>query len=253
MRDETKPSVTGPRPGSAALRLVWAVSTAFVVESIILALAIWPAVSFYRWHLEWTIPPWWLRGLIVSAATVPAYLIFAHVLMALSALSCRLLGWRPQPDLVMRVADYEWPLLDWARYSIVSHMVRLLVGPVLRATPLWVWYLRMDGARIGRGVWVNSLGVTDHCLLDLGDGVVIGAGAHLSGHTAERGTIRTGTIELGKGTTVGVNSIVSIGVRTGPRCQIGALSFVPKYSRLDEDTTYVGAPVQPIDVASGKQ
>lgn len=227
-------------------RVGWAVVSVFLVESLVLAAAIFPAVLFYQWHLNWSLSPWWVRGLLLSAASVPAYLIFAHLLMLFSALACRVLGWRPRADLEMPVSEWGWPLLDWARYSIISHVVRLLVGSVLRATPMWVWYLRLDGARIGRRVWVNSLGVTDHCLLDFGDDVVVGAGAHVSGHTAEHGVVRTGAVVLGRGTTIGVNSILGIGVETGPGCQIGALSFVPKHSRLVGDQAYAGVPVRPL-------
>lgn len=231
----------------ANARFGWGVLSVFVVESLILAFALVPAALFYQWHLRWDLSPWWLRGVLLGAATVPAYLIFAHLLMLFSALACRLLGWRPKPDREMRIAEWGWPLIDWARYSVVSHVVRLLAGTALRATPMWVWYLRLDGATIGRRVWVNSLGVTDHCLLRFGDDVVVGAGAHISGHTAERGYIRTASIDLGPGTTVGVNTIVGIGVTSGPRCQIGALSFVPKGSRLDGDRAYGGVPVAPLD------
>lgn len=229
------------------VRVGWAVSSVFVVESLILALAIFPAALFYQWHLNWSLSPWLVRGLLLSAATVPAYLIFAHLLMLLSAVACRLLGWRPRAGLEMQVAEWGWPLLDWARYSIISHVVRLLVGSVLRATPMWVWYLRLDGARVGRRVWVNSLGVTDHCLLVFGDDVVVGAGAHVSGHAAEDGVVRTGSIELGAGTTIGVNTILGLGVETGRNCQVGALSFVPKHSRLSADTAYGGVPAVPLD------
>lgn len=236
------------RPWSplAVVRLAWAIVSVFVVESLVLACAILPAAVFYQWHLDWGLSPWWLRGVLLGAAVVPAYLIFAHLLMALSALTCRLLGWRPVPGQTMPIAELGWPLLDWVRYSIVTHIVRLVAGSMLRSTPMWVWYLRLDGARIGRQGWINSLGITDHCLLDFGDDVVIGAGAHISGHTVERGAVRTDSIHLANGTVVGVNSILGIGVTTGPECQIGALSYVPKYSKLEAGTTYAGVPVRPV-------
>lgn len=235
-----------PTSVRTAVRIGWAIASVFVVESLILGAAILPAAVFYQWHLNWALSPWWLRGVLLGAATVPAYLIFAHLLMLFSAAACRLLGWRPVDGQVMTIAEWGWPLLTWGRYSIVSHVVRLLVGSALRATPMWVWYLRLDGARIGRRVWVNSLGITDHCLLDFGDDVVIGAGAHLSGHTAERGQIRTATIKLGAGTTIGVDTIVGIGVVTGERCQVGALSLVPKDRHLEAGTSYGGVPVKPL-------
>jgi hypothetical protein len=43
--------------------------------------------------------------------------------------------------------------------------------------------------------------------------------------------------------TVGLCSVVGIGVVAGPRCQIGPLSLVPKYAKLEGDATYFGAPV----------
>ena len=104
----------------ASLRFGWAIVSAFVVESLILAFAILPAAVFYQWHLRWDISPWWLRGVLLGAATVPAYLIFAHLLMLFSALFCRILGWRPAPDQQMRIVEMGWPLLDWGRYSIIG-------------------------------------------------------------------------------------------------------------------------------------
>jgi acetyltransferase-like isoleucine patch superfamily enzyme len=107
--------------------------------------------------------------------------------------------------------------------------------------------MRMNGARLGRRVYVNSLYVSDHNLLDFGHDVVIGAEVHLSGHTVEGGIVKTGRVTLGNGVTVGLCSIVEIGVVAGPRAQIGALSFVPKHARLEGGETYVGIPVKPLD------
>lgn len=86
--------------------------------------------------------------------------------------------------------------------------------------------------------------MNDHNLLELGDRVVIGDGVHLSGHTVEHGVVRTACVRLGDDVTIGVGTVVGIGVEGGPRCQIGALSLVPKFSRLKADATYVGAPVR---------
>lgn len=128
--------------------------------------------------------------------------------------------------------------------------MRTLVGPFLQATPAWNWYLRMNGAQVGRQVWVNSLGVTDHCNLTLGDDVVIGAGVHLSAHTVERGGLRIAPVSVGAGSTIGVGTHVQIGVDIGERCQIGSLSMVPKFSKLEGPGTWVGVPVAPLSSRS---
>lgn len=233
-----------PWRGRATLRFAWAVASALLVEQVVFGLAVLPAFVFWRWHWGIEVESEWLRVLLLAMAFMPAYLLFAFALMVFSALSTRLLGWRTPADAVLRISDLDWPLADWARYGISMAVIRMLAGPVFRSTPVWVWYMRLNGARIGRRCWVNSLDVTDHCLLELGDDVVIGAGVHFSGHTVERGAVRTGRVKLGSGTIVGVGTHISIDVETGPGCQIGSLSVVPKGARLDGHAVYVGSPVR---------
>lgn len=242
----TPPTPSGHRPwGPAAkARLAWAVLSAFVVESLVFGLAVLPAFAFWRWHWSWPIESEALRVVLLAMSFLPAYLLFAVALMALSASAMRVLGWRTPEDANLQIADLEWPLADWARYGISIAIVRMLAGPMFRNTPVWVWYMRMNGARIGRRCWINSLEVTDHCLIELGDDVVIGAGAHFSGHTVDRGRVRTARVKLGDGTTVGVNAHIQIDVETGPHCQIGSLSMVPRGARLDGHAIYMGCPVR---------
>ena len=99
----------------------------------------------------------------------------------------------------------------------------------------------------GRGKRLAPMGWDKpKCLLEFGDDVVIGAGVHLSGHTVERGELRTAAVRLGNGVTVGVRANVEIRVEAGPGCQIGALSAVPKFARLAGHTAYVGIPARPL-------
>lgn len=236
-----------PWSAAAATRFAWTIVSSFMIESLIFGLAVLPAALFWQWHFSWPIDSAWLRTVLLAMSFLPAYLCFAVMLMALSALAMRGLGWRPPARAELRISDLGWPLANWARYGISSHIVRILAGPIFRNTPVWVWYMRLNGARIGRRCWVNSLDVTDHCLLEFGDDVVIGAGVHLSGHTVERGVVLTAPVRLGAGTTVGVNTHVEIGVETGPGCQIGSLSMVPKGWCLDGESVYVGCPVRKLD------
>lgn len=228
------------------MRFAWTVITLFVAESVILGLATLPTAAFLAWHASWDLSPRWVKVFIVAMAVVPAYLIFALFLMVGSAWGMRVLRWRPPREAELSIADLEPALCNWARYLISAHVVKTLVGPFLQATPVWNWYLRMNGARIGRRAWINSLGVTDHCNLELGDDVVIGAGVHMSAHTVERGVVRIAPIRIGAGSTIGVNTHVQIGTDIGEGCQIGSLSLVPKFTKLEEPGTYAGVPIQPL-------
>ncbi|HXV59072.1 MAG TPA: hypothetical protein VEK15_00150 [Vicinamibacteria bacterium] len=228
-------------------RIVWALLSAFAVESLVFGLAVLPAVTFWEWHSRWPVQPPWVRTVLLSMAFIPAYIIFAVVLMVLSAATSRLFGWRTPVDAELRLDEAPRPLLDWARYGISTQLVRIFAGPLFRSTPVWAYYMRLNGAKLGRRVYVNSLRVTDHNLLDFDDDVVIGGDVHLSGHTVERGVLKTARVRLGRGVTVGVGSVVSIGVEAGDGCQIGALSFVPKFSKLEANGIYVGTPVRKLE------
>ncbi len=226
------------------VRVLWTLVSAFIVESIVFGFSVLPAAVFWEWHFHWKLPWRWMETLILSMAFIPAYFLFAFFLMLLSALATRLTGWRAPEDAEMAIRDPDWPLLNWTRYMISIHLVRTFAGMVFRTSPLWTMYMRWNGAKMGRGVFVNSLWVTDHNLLEFGDNVIIGSEVHLSGHTVEKGMVKTARVRLGDNVTAGVSSIIGIGVEAGRGCQIGALSLVPKHSKLEAGKTYVGIPVQ---------
>ncbi|MEZ5320218.1 MAG: hypothetical protein R2752_22640 [Vicinamibacterales bacterium] len=212
-----------------------------VVEIAIAGLAALPVVAAWAWAWPRVSAGAW-RVAIVSLALVPSYVAFALLLMPLSAIVTGLVGWRAPADAVMPIAACDRSLLRWARQGAAYHVVRVLAGSLFCGSPLWTFYLRLNGARLGRRVYVNSLFVSDHNLLEFGDDVVIGSDVHLSGHTVEAGVVRTGRVRLGRGVTVGLGAVVDIDVEVADGAQIGAMSLVPKHSRL-EPGVYVGAPV----------
>lgn len=234
-------------------RVTWTLLSIFVVECIVFGLAMLPAAMFWDQFSLIEYPFVLLRIVVLSMAFVPAYGLFAFSLMVLSALSSRWLGWRTPEDLQMSIKSLDWPLMNWVRYMVSVHIVRLFAGSVFRATPLWTFYIRLNGARLGRGVYINSLAVNDHNLLEFGNRVVIGDAVHLSGHTVERGVVSTARVRLGDDVMIGLGSVVGIGVEARARSQVGALSFVPKFSQLKADTTYVGAPVRALRVSGDRR
>jgi acetyltransferase-like isoleucine patch superfamily enzyme len=217
------------------------------VESIVFALSVLPAALFWLLFFERPYPNRLYAIIVLAIAFVPTYVLFAFFLMVLSALATLVTGWRTPRDAEMPIASLSWPLMNWARYMVSIHVVRLFAGAIFRATPLWTLYLRLNGAKLGKGVYVNSLKVNDHNLLEFDDYVVLGDDVHLSGHTVERGLVKTAPVRLGRGVTIGLGSVVGIGVVAGPGCQVGSLSLVPKFMKLDAGATYVGTPVRRLE------
>jgi acetyltransferase-like isoleucine patch superfamily enzyme len=226
------------------LRVTWAVVSILLTESVILGMAVLPAVSFWAWLYDWSGIPDWAQVIVMAMAFVPAYLLFATSILLYSAFAAWAYGWRTPPGLNERIADMTWPVLDWGRYLMTIHVARLFAGAVFRSTPVWSMYLRLNGARLGRGCWVNSLKLMDHSLLEFSDRVVIGSDASVSGHIIERGMLKTAPVRLGRNVTIGINSVVGIGTTIGHDTQVGALSVVPKFSQLEHNAVYAGAPVR---------
>ena len=44
---------------------------------------------------------------------------------------------------------------------ISTHVVRVLVGTFFRSSPIWTWYMKLNGAQVGGGVYINSLAISD--------------------------------------------------------------------------------------------
>ena len=223
-------------------RLLWASVSVVFVETIITGLALAPAVLFIHWQSTWPLSTW-IRLTLAAMSFAPVYLVCACSLMLYSALATKALGWRTPAYVELPLAHFRWPVLNWGRYLMTIHVVRVFAGPAFRSTTVWNWYMRLNGARLGRNVWVNSLALMDHNLLDFADGVVIGSDAHVSGHVVERGILKTSSVRLGRNTLIGIGSVVGIGVASGDGVQVGALSVVPKFAKLEADGVYVGVPV----------
>ena len=225
-------------------RIAWTVATLVVVQTIVCGLAVLPVLALWGPLVAWTAGDPVAQVVTASFAVIPSYVLFAVALMFGSAAATRVTGWRTRPSANLRLADLDWPLLDWVRYMVAIHIVRLFAGTLFRGTPIWSAYLRLNGARVGRRVYVNSLGVSDHNLLEFGDDVVIGGDVHLSGHTVEGGFMKTAPVRLRDRVTVGLGSVIGIGVTVGSDVQIGALSLVPKHATLEGGYVYVGVPAQ---------
>ena len=238
----------GSVPGRvvAAWRLTWTLTTLVVVQALVCFVAVLPPVLIWRLLQRVTGSHPTAQWLVGSAAVVPLYVLFALLLALVSPLAVRALGWRTPPDAEMRLAEMGWPLLSWVRFGASVHLARVVAGTLFRGTPIWTAHLRLNGARLGKRVYINSLSVSDYNLLTCGDDVVVGGGVHMSGHTVEKGVVKTGRVHLGDRVTIGLDCVVEIDVEIGSDVQVGAMSFVPKHARLPGGATYVGVPAMPI-------
>lgn len=213
-------------------------------ETIVCGIAAMPSAALWMASVQAAPESAGARIVIFGVLAPFSFALFAFCLMPVSAAATKLTGARTPDETELTIAEMGWPIMRWARYMVSIHIVRVFAGTLYRSSPVWTWYLRLNGARIGRRVYVNSLYLSDHNLLEIGDDVVIGADVHLSAHTVERGVLKIAPVRLGRRVMLGVNAVVDIGVACEEGCQVAALSFIPKHSRLEAGCLYGGVPVR---------
>lgn len=212
----------------------------------------------------------WARALVELCRIVPVFCSAALALLTVAAL-CALGGWAPLLGgpvllgagvaagaasvvakwlLVGRHRGGEHPLWSsfvW-RNELADTFVEVLAVPWLGAavpgTPVTAVWLRGLGARIGRGVWVESYWLPEADLVTLEDGATVNRGCVLQTHLFHDRILRTDTVVLREGATLGPGGIVLPGSTVGARTTLGPASLVMAAESVPDDTRWLGNPIE---------
>jgi acetyltransferase-like isoleucine patch superfamily enzyme len=120
-------------------------------------------------------------------------------------------------------------------------MVNLIL-PFLRGNNWIKIYLRIAGAKIGKGVFVNSKHIYDAYLLELKNDVLIGGEVFLNCHLFEGGNLVLGKIVLAEGTTVGARAYITPGVQTGKNSKVGMDTYIRRNTKTNDGEAIVAMP-----------
>jgi non-ribosomal peptide synthetase-like protein len=111
-------------------------------------------------------------------------------------------------------------------------------------TPLLPAYIRAMGGKVGKGVWFETLNITEFDLVEVGDGCAVNRFACIETHLFHDRLLRMGPAVLGRDSTLGPNSAVLPDTVLGSGCTVGGRSVVLRGERLPANTAWHGAPVQ---------
>ncbi|EST36670.1 hypothetical protein M878_00825 [Streptomyces roseochromogenus subsp. oscitans DS 12.976] len=111
----------------------------------------------------------------------------------------------------------------------------------LYATLYTVPWLRLLGARVGRGVEVSTVAHIDPDLLTLRDGSFVADMAGVGVAAFAAGRMAFAPTEVGRRAFVGNAALVPAGSRLGPGCLVGVGS-VPPSGSLPDGSTWLGSP-----------
>ncbi|MFE1415042.1 Pls/PosA family non-ribosomal peptide synthetase [Streptomyces sp. NPDC058746] len=218
----------------------------------------------------------WARGLVELCRLVPVFCSAALAVLTAAAL-CALIGAAPGTWgtlllsgavllaaglaaclvsvaakwlLVGRHRTGEHPLWSgfvW-RNELADTFVEVLAVPWLvgsvPGTPLLGLWLRALGARIGRGVWCESYWLPETDLVSLGDAAGVNRGCVLQTHLFHDRILRTDTVVLREGATLGPGGIVLPGSTVGARSTLGPASLVMAGESVPADTRWLGNPIE---------
>ncbi|HIW90872.1 MAG TPA: amino acid adenylation protein, partial [Candidatus Corynebacterium avicola] len=127
-----------------------------------------------------------------------------------------------------------------AEMLAVPSLIRMSLG-----SPLYNWWARLMGTRIGRGVWCETWWLPEFDLISIGDGATVNRGTVLQTHLFHDRVMSLEGVHVGDGATLGPNSFMLPGSSLGDRSTVRPGSLVLRQDSLPADSVWVGNPVAP--------
>ncbi|MFG1654383.1 Pls/PosA family non-ribosomal peptide synthetase [Micromonospora sp. NPDC049275] len=187
--------------------------------------------------LVWRTGGWWAAALTAGPVLLGAAIIAAAIATAAKWL---LVG-------RFRVTERAlWTSFVW-RNELADTFVEVLAAPWLvrfgTGTPLLTAWLRTLGAKIGRGVWLETYWLPEYDLVRLGDGATVNRGCVVQTHLFHDRVMSMDEVTLGAGATLGPHGIVLPGASIGARTTVGPGSLVTRGDAVPCDSRWWGNPI----------
>ena len=111
----------------------------------------------------------------------------------------------------------------------------------------------MSGAKLGKGVQINTAHVNDAGSVTLEDGVVIGGNAIINAHLTEKGELVMAPVSIGKDALIGMGSVIQPGCVIGEGAIVASRAVVPKWTKIPAGEVWAGVPARCIRLADGSK
>lgn len=140
-----------------------------------------------------------------------------------------------------------WSSFIWKR-DCLEHLHNIFLGRMiygfLLGTPFLSLIHRLLGAKIGKRVFIDTLGFAEHDLVDIGDDVSLNSNCVLLTHLYEDRIFKMDQLKIGNQCNVGNLSIVIYDTVMGENSSLDNLSLLMKGERLPSNSQWVGIPSQ---------
>ena len=232
-----------------AQRFEWWIVGLHLLAMILMGLALFPMIFFF--YSVWKVmggQAVWLKVLVFSFSLSMGYFIFGTTLIFLCVFVKNMLGFRIKPGLY---TIHSTDCLKWMGYNSLVLLANSAFLDVFRLSPFQTLFYRLMGAQVGEGVNINTGGLADLALLEIGDRVLIGGGVALICHASERGFIRLAPTKIGNGVSIGLGSVIMPDCELGDGASIAPCSYVPKGTRIPPRGHWGGNPARDLRAERG--
>jgi len=183
-------------------------------------------------------------GLAVSAALALAGCLYglASFLFVVAA------KWILIGRYVPRAAPM-WTPFVWISEAVTNLYESIAVPNFLNGlcgTPMLPWALRLLGAHIGRGVFLNTTDLTEFDCVRIGDEAELNAWCGPQTHLFEDRVMKIGHVAIGAQVTVGARGTILYDTAVGDRVRLGPLTLIAKGERLPDATRWTGSPASSV-------
>lgn len=206
---------------------------------IVLALSITiPAVGLMLAHeidaagaMNWLYDPSFSTSVLITALSMAIFPVPLAVL--LEALALRIIG-RVAPGIIDR-----WSL-SYVRVCLKAEIVQS-ASEWLSGTLMWPVWLRLAGAKIGRGCEISTIIDVVPELIEIGDECFFADGIYLGGPRIHRGTVTLGRTRLGDNTFLGNHAVIITGQQLPEDILLGVCTVADE-EQIRAGTSWFGLP-----------
>ncbi len=240
--EATRPASSNAKPPAAAAPVpTWRYVTCAAAQAVGLILV------YGLFSLQWLIPylayAWLynqeeLERPAAIAVSLGLFIVAIPLMLALGVAAKWLILGRLRPG--------EYPLwgLTYYRWWLTQRLLDTVPIQYLGGSPLLAFYHRLLGARIGHGVFLDSDAIDAPDCIEIGDDASFGSGASLSCCKVESGLLKVGTIRIGRGCQIGVNSTLAMNTAMGDGAELADLSMLPSGRTVPAGEKWGGSPAR---------
>jgi acetyltransferase-like isoleucine patch superfamily enzyme len=192
----------------------------------------------------------WLVYVITGLSASSAFIIYMFGLMFFSAFSQRIVHVRVKGDRKVSLLA-SWDAIRWgiggqlhrATWPVLTHVIPSSIANT---------YYRLAGAKIGKGVQINTVNLNDPSLITIEDGVVIGGNSVVNGHIVEKGQLILAPILFKKGCLIGSRTTIQPGCVIGEGAVVATNALVGKWKHIPDGEVWAGLPASCIKKSSDR-